>query len=126
MGKEAPIDDYLNIDEIIRVAKASGAEAIHPGYGFLAENADLAQACEDNGIKFIGPKPEHLRMFGDKWTAKQVAIDAGLQPIPGLVGDIDEVEQVRDFAHQHGYPIMIKAAMVVVVVGCGLSMTTKN
>jgi len=63
---QAPIDDYLNIDEIIRVAKASGAEAIHPGYGFLAENADLAQACEDNVIKFIGPKPEHLRMFGDK------------------------------------------------------------
>ncbi len=107
---QAPIDAYLNIDEIIRVAKLSGAEAIHPGYGFLAENADLAQACVDNGIKFIGPKPEHLRMFGDKLTAKQVAIDAGLQPIPGLVGDIDDVNQVREFAHQHGYPIMIKAA----------------
>lgn len=111
IGKgEQPIDAYLDIDEIIRVAKESGAEAIHPGYGFLAENADLAQACEDNGIKFIGPKPEHLRMFGDKLTAKNVAVKAGLQPIPGLSGDIKDVEQVREFAHKHGYPIMVKAA----------------
>lgn len=107
---EQPLAAYLDIDEIIRVAKESGAEAIHPGYGFLAENADLAQACVDNGIKFIGPKPEHLRMFGDKLVAKQVAVKAGLQPIPGLSGDVVNAEQVKKFAHQHGYPIMVKAA----------------
>lgn len=107
---EQPIEAYLDIDELIRVAKESGAEAIHPGYGFLAENADLAQACADNGIKFIGPKPEHLRMFGDKLTAKEVAVKAGLQPIPGLDGDVKNVEQVHDFAAKYGYPIMVKAA----------------
>ena len=107
---EKPIDAYLDIDEIIRVAKESGAEAVHPGYGFLAENADLAQACADNGLKFIGPKPEHLRMFGNKLEAKKVAVEAGLKPIPGLSGDIKDVEQVRTFAHQYGYPIMVKAA----------------
>ena len=107
---EKPIEAYLDIDEIIRVAKESGAEAVHPGYGFLAENADLAQACADNGLKFIGPKPEHLRMFGNKLEAKRVAVEAGLKPIPGLSGDIKDVEQVRDFAHQYGYPIMVKAA----------------
>lgn len=83
---EQPLDAYLDIDEVIRVAKESGTEAVHPGYGFLAENADLAQACIDNGLKFIGPKPEHLRMFGDKLVAKRVAVEAGLQPIPGYQG----------------------------------------
>ena len=107
---EHPLDAYLDIDEVIRVAKESGAEAVHPGYGFLAENADLAQACIDNGLKFIGPKPEHLRMFGDKLVAKRVAVEAGLQPIPGLSGDVKNVDQVKDFAHQYGYPIMVKAA----------------
>ena len=111
IGKnEQPIDAYLDIDEIIRVAKAAGAEAVHPGYGFLAENADLAQACVDNGLKFIGPKPEHLRMFGDKLVARQVAMKAGLQPIPGLTGNVTSLAQVKTFAHQYGYPIMIKAA----------------
>lgn len=112
IGKdEQPIDAYLDIDEIIRVAKESGSEAIHPGYGFLSENAGLAQACEDNGIKFIGPRVDHLKMFGDKLTAKKIAEEAGLQTIPGMHGDVKSVEQVRDFAHQYGYPIMVKAAM---------------
>lgn len=112
IGKdEQPIDAYLDIDEIIRVAKASGAEAIHPGYGFLSENPDLAQACVDNGIKFIGPKVEHLKMFGDKLVAKQVAQKAGLHTIPGMQGAVKDIEQVREFAHKVGYPIMVKAAM---------------
>jgi pyruvate carboxylase len=112
IGKdEQPIDAYLDIDEIIRVAKQSGAQAIHPGYGFLSENAGLAQACADNGIKFIGPKVEHLKMFGDKLTAKHIAQKAGLHTIPGMHGDVKTVEQVRGFAHQYGYPIMVKAAM---------------
>lgn len=89
------------------MAKESGAEAVHPGYGFLAENADLAQACIDNGLKFIGPKPEHLRMFGDKLVAKRVAVEAGLQQIPGLSGDVKNVDQVKDFAYQFCLPIWL-------------------
>lgn len=109
-GKQ-PIDAYLDINEMIRVAKLSGAQAIHPGYGFLSENADLAQACADNGIKFIGPRVEHLKMFGDKLTAKHIAQQAGLHTIPGMQGDVKSIAQVRDFAHQYGYPIIVKAAM---------------
>lgn len=108
---EKPTDAYLDIDEMIRVAKMSGCEAIHPGYGFLSENANLAQACVDNGIKFIGPKVKHLKIFGDKLLAKQAAQKAGVQTIPGTNDPVSDIEEVRKFAKQYGYPIMIKAAM---------------
>jgi pyruvate carboxylase len=74
---------YLNIPEIIRVAKAHGVEAIHPGYGFLSENADFSEACAENGITFVGPPAETLRIFGDKTEARKLAIKVGVPVVPG-------------------------------------------
>lgn len=109
-GKK-PIDAYLDMDDIIRVAKQTGADAIHPGYGFLAENEEFAQKCADNGITFIGPTVEQLKIFGDKIKAKEVAEANGLQTIPGINEPVKSMQEMQDFAHTHGYPIMIKAAM---------------
>lgn len=109
-GKK-PIDAYLDMDDIIRVAKQTGADAIHPGYGFLAENEEFSEKCAQNGITFIGPTVEQLKIFGDKITAKDVAIKNGLQTIPGTDEPVQSLEEVQEFAHKHGYPIMIKAAM---------------
>lgn len=109
-GKK-PIDAYLDIDDIIRIAKDSGAEAIHPGYGFLSENLEFAQRCEAEGIIFIGPSTYHLDIFGDKIKAKEAAIAAGIQSIPGSDGPVASVEEVLEFARTHDYPVMIKAAL---------------
>ncbi|GGI66042.1 pyruvate carboxylase [Enterococcus alcedinis] len=112
VGKgKRPIDAYLDIEDIIRIAKDSGAEAIHPGYGFLSENLAFARRCEEEGLVFIGPTPHHLDIFGDKIKAKQAAIEAGVQSIPGTDGPIDSVEDVLAFANDYGYPVMIKAAL---------------
>lgn len=109
-GKK-PIDAYLDIEDIIRIAKESGADAIHPGYGFLSENIDLAKRCQDEGITFIGPSIHHLDIFGDKIKAKKAAYDAGISPVPGTDGIVDSVEEVIEFGNTHGYPIMIKASL---------------
>lgn len=109
-GKK-PIDAYLDIDDIIRIAKDAGAEAIHPGYGFLSENLEFAKRCQEEGIIFIGPSIHHLDIFGDKIKAKQAAIDAGIQSIPGTDGPVASIEEVLEFANTHDYPIMIKAAL---------------
>lgn len=112
VGKgKRPIDAYLDIEDIIRVAKESGAEAIHPGYGFLSENLEFSKRCEEEGIIFIGPTPHHLDIFGDKIKAKEAAIAAGIQSIPGSNGPVETVEGVLEFANDHGYPVMIKAAL---------------
>ena len=109
-GKK-PIDAYLDMDDIIRIAKMTGADAIHPGYGFLSENEEFAQKCEDAGIIFIGPTVKQLQMFGDKVEAKEVAHAAGLETIPGTEDPVKSLEEVQNFAHKYGYPIMVKAAM---------------
>ncbi|KRM89175.1 pyruvate carboxylase [Liquorilactobacillus vini] len=106
-----PIEAYLDMDDIIRIAKKTSADAIHPGYGFLAENEQFAQKCQDAGITFIGPKVDHLKIFGDKIKAKDAAVAAGLHTIPGSDKPVGSVAEVQAFAHQHGYPIMIKAAL---------------
>lgn len=106
----SPIGAYLAIDRIIQAAKETGAQAIHPGYGFLSENADFAQACEDNGIVFVGPTPETLAKFGAKTTARSVAVDAGLPVIPGS-DSIPDVDAAVAFAESAGFPLMVKAAM---------------
>jgi pyruvate carboxylase len=105
-----PLKPYLNIDEIIRVALESGANAIHPGYGFLSENADLAQKCEDNGIIFIGPKVSVLKSLGDKITAKKVAVSNNIPIIQSNEKPIDDIETALSEAKKIGYPIMLKAA----------------
>ncbi len=111
VGKgKAPIDAYLGIDEIISIAKRADVDAIHPGYGFLSENAEFAEACERAGIAFIGPRAEMQRALGDKVSARKVAIAAGVPVVPGTEEPIEHEEEALIFAKQHGYPIIIKAA----------------
>ncbi|MGG1678853.1 pyruvate carboxylase [Neobacillus sp. NRS-1170] len=109
-GKK-PIDAYLDINGIIAIAKKSGANAIHPGYGFLSENIHFAKRCEEEGIIFIGPTSKHLDMFGDKVKARQQAELAEIPVIPGSDGPVNNLAEVEDFAERHGYPIIIKASL---------------
>lgn len=108
---KGPIEAYLDIEGIIELAKKVDADAIHPGYGFLAENIDFARRCEEEGIIFIGPKSKHLDMFGDKVKAKTQAVNAGLPIIPGSDGPVSSISEVRAFAAENGYPIIIKASL---------------
>ncbi|SUZ31667.1 2-oxoglutarate carboxylase small subunit [Roseibaca ekhonensis] len=105
-----PVAAYLSIDEIIRVAKASGADAVHPGYGLLSENPDLVDACVANGITFIGPKAETMRALGDKASARHVAIKAGVPVIPATEVLDDDMDKVRRMAQEVGFPLMLKAS----------------
>lgn len=107
-GKK-PVDAYLDIEDIIRIAKEHDVDAIHPGYGFLAENAEFAKRCEEAGIIFIGPRVEHLIMFGDKVNARIQAEKAEIPMIPGTKGVVKDFSEVKAFAETHGFPIMIKA-----------------
>ncbi|EKN66295.1 pyruvate carboxylase [Neobacillus bataviensis LMG 21833] len=109
-GKK-PIDAYLDIDGIIAIAKKSGVNAIHPGYGFMSENIHFAKRCEEEGIIFIGPTSEHLDMFGDKVKARRQAELANIPVIPGSNGPVDNVMEVEEFANVHGFPIIIKASL---------------
>jgi acetyl-CoA carboxylase, biotin carboxylase subunit len=101
---------YLSIPSIIAAAKNTACEAVHPGYGFLAENADFAEACLDNGLVFIGPAPESIRSLGDKALAKRLMSAAGLPTIPGSEGVVAGVADARGWADRLGYPIMLKAS----------------
>ena len=111
IGKgKTPVGAYLGIDEIIALAKAKGVDAIHPGYGFLAENVEFAKACADNGIEFIGPTAEMMDSLGDKIKSKIVAHSVGVPTIPGVEKAIQSEEEAVKFAESCGYPIMLKAA----------------
>lgn len=101
---------YLNIPQIIAAAEVTGAQAIHPGYGFLSENARFAEIVEAHGMTFIGPKPETIRLMGDKITAKQAAADAGIPVVPGSDGAISDMAEARRVAKECGFPVLIKAA----------------
>ncbi|PIC64402.1 pyruvate carboxylase [Sporosarcina sp. P13] len=109
-GKK-PIDAYLDIEGIIEIAKKANVDAIHPGYGFLAENAEFAARLEEEGIIFIGPTSKHLEMFGDKVKAREQAIAADIPVIPGSDGPVTSVEEVAAFGEQNKYPIIIKASL---------------
>jgi pyruvate carboxylase len=111
IGKgKSPIDAYLGIDEIISLAVKADVDAIHPGYGFLSENAEFAEKCEAAGIAFIGPTAEMQRALGDKVAARKVAVAAGVPTVPGTEEPIEREEEALKFAKDHGYPIIIKAA----------------
>lgn len=103
-------DTYLNIEKIIEIAKKSGADAVHPGYGFLSENANFAQAVIDAGMKWIGPSPQAIEDLGNKVTARQIAVRAGAPLAPGTDGPAQDAAEVRAFAEEYGVPVAIKAA----------------
>ena len=107
---KSPVDAYLAIDEIIELAKAKGVDAIHPGYGFLAENVEFAKACEEEGIVFIGPDHTMMDRLGDKVKSKIVANEVGAPTIPGITETIPSEEVALRFAEECGYPVMLKAA----------------
>jgi len=111
IGSGPPQESYLAGDRIIQQAVKSGCEAIHPGYGFLAENAEFAQACKDAGLIFIGPTPEAMRAMGDKTMARKMVRDAGVPIIPGINKGITSFDFMRKAAAEIGYPLLIKAAL---------------
>jgi acetyl-CoA carboxylase, biotin carboxylase subunit len=110
IGPAASKQSYLNMAALISAATITGAEAIHPGIGFLAENAAFAEMVREHGMTFIGPSPEHIRVMGDKVAAKQAMIAAGIPVVPGSEGGVASVEEARVVARQVGYPVLIKAS----------------
>src|SRR5262245_38318370 len=109
IGKPQSSDSYLNIPHIMSAVEITNADAIHPGYGFLAENARFAKICNDHGIKFIGPTAEMINGMGDKITAKETMIKAGVPVVPGGQGLLQSVEEAKGLAKDMGYPIILKA-----------------
>ena len=110
IGPPAPLQSYLNIPRIISAAEVADVEAIHPGYGFLAENAHFAEICRECGIAFIGPTPEAMKLVGDKVAARELAKKARVHVVPGSDGEIEDEAQALKIANKIGYPVLIKAA----------------
>ena len=109
IGPPSSAESYLSIPKIMAAVEITNADAIHPGYGFLAENADFAEVCAEYGIKFIGPTPEQIRKMGDKITAKETMINAGVPVVPGSGGLLKDVKQGLKISEEIGYPVMLKA-----------------
>ena len=109
IGPASSKESYLNVSKIMAAVEITNADAVHPGYGFLAENADFAEICSDYGIKFIGPTPEMIRKMGDKITAKETMIKAGVPVVPGSDGLVQDVKHGLSLAKKIGYPVMLKA-----------------
>ena len=107
IGPSPAADSYLNIPNIISAAEVVHADAIHPGYGFLSENAQFAEIVESHGIVWVGPKPEHIRMMGDKIEAKRTAERLGLPLVPGSAGALRSVAEAKALAADIGYPVLI-------------------
>ena len=118
IGPAASKESYLNIEKIIEVAKSCRADAIHPGYGFLSENATFARRCREEGIIFIGPDPETMEAMGDKISARIKMIEAGVPVVPGTQENLKSLEEAVELCNQIGYPVMRKASMG----GCGKGM----
>ncbi len=109
IGPPAAKDSYLSVPAILSAAAISNADAIHPGYGFLSENADFANMVEEHGFTFIGPKPEHITLMGDKIAAKQAVKEAGIPVVPGSDGGVDDIDDALKVATDIGYPVLVKA-----------------
>ena len=110
IGPPAAKDSYLNIPALLAACEITGADAVHPGYGFLAENARFAEILEEHNVHFIGPRPEHIRLMGDKIAAKRAAVDLGIPTVPGSDGGVSSDEEAVRLAGDVGYPVMLKAA----------------
>src|SRR5579862_2455909 len=109
IGPAPARESYLNIDAIIEAAKSTHADAIHPGYGFLSENAEFAEACERAGVVFVGPPPSAIRAMGLKDRAKAIMVEAGVAVVPGYQGDDQSSERLAKAAVETGFPVLIKA-----------------
>ena len=109
IGKPSSSDSYLNIPHIMAAAEITNADAIHPGYGFLAENAKFAEICGEHNIKFIGPTPDQIRGMGDKMTAKETMIKAGVPVVPGGESLLASIQEAKGLAKEVGYPVILKA-----------------
>src|SRR6056300_423238 len=109
IGPPTSTNSYLSIPSIISACEITGAEAIHPGYGFLSENANFVQILEDHGITFIGPSSDHIRVMGDKITAKDTMKALGVPCVPGSDGGVQSVEDAKRIGEEFGYPVIIKA-----------------
>src|ERR1700710_464094 len=110
IGPPAARESYLNVAAILSAASITGADAIHPGYGFLSENAGFADMVEAHGVTFIGPSPAHIRMMGDKIAAKVAMASLGVPLVPGSDGAVPDLETARVLADRIGYPVMVKSA----------------
>ena len=110
IGPPPARDSYLNIPAIVAACEITGADAVHPGYGFLAENARFAEILEEHDIAFIGPNAEHIRIMGDKIEAKRTAKRLGIPCVPGSEGGVEDEEEARKIAAEIGYPVIVKAA----------------
>src|SRR5437660_222435 len=110
IGPAPSNQSYLNLDAIMAAARRAGAEAIHPGYGFLAENADFARATSSAGLTFIGPSPNAMEIMGSKTSARRAAVEAGVPVVPGTTESLESYEAARSTAAEFGYPVMLKAA----------------
>ncbi len=110
LGSATPAESYLNVQKIIDTAREAGAEAIHPGYGFLAENADFARACAEAGVVFIGPPPEAIEAMGSKTRAREIMAEAGVPIVPGATSPAKDLDEAREQAENAGYPVACKAA----------------
>src|SRR5712675_954423 len=107
---KGPVAAYLDIAGIVALAKATGSQAIHPGYGFLSENADFARACAAAGITFVGPPPEAIDAMGSKTRAREIMAEAGVPIVPGATAPAKDVDEARQQAEEAGYPVACKAA----------------
>jgi acetyl-CoA carboxylase biotin carboxylase subunit len=110
IGPPLAAQSYLDMRRILSAAEITGAEAIHPGYGFLAENADFSEICQRSDLTFVGPTPDQIRAMGDKATARRTMMDVGVPTVPGSEGEVDDVDEARALAAEIGFPIMIKAS----------------
>src|SRR5690606_11380482 len=110
IGPPPARDSYLNIPRIVAAAEITGADAIHPGYGFLAENAEFAEICEHSNIVFIGPTADQIRLMGDKAVARRTMAEQGVPTVPGSDGTISDVDEAARIAEEIGFPVLIKAA----------------
>ena len=110
IGPPTSADSYLNIPSILAAAGITGADAVHPGVGFLSENADFAEIVKAHGLTFIGPEPKHIRSMGDKVEAKITANNAGLPLVPGSPGSVHTIEDAEELGKTIGYPLLVKAA----------------
>src|SRR5688500_18146993 len=110
IGPPPARESYLHIPRIIAAAEITGADAIHPGYGFLAENAEFAETCAASNIAFIGPTAEQIRTMGDKAAARSAMMEVGVPVIPGTPGSVEEPDEALVFAREIGFPVIIKAA----------------